>query len=92
MKKKRMIITGASKGLGKDAAIWFSKKGFSLALISRSHKKLENVRKKCLNPKNHICISVDLLNLEEIENSINKALNFLKGIDVVLHAAVGDRA
>ena len=84
-----MIITGASKGLGRAAAIWFSKKGFSLALISRFSKNLEQVRKKCFNPNNHICIDLDLLNLKEIEKSINKAVNFLKGIDVVLHAAGG---
>ena len=67
MKKKGMIITGASKGLGRAAAIWFSKKGFSLALISRFSKNLEQVRKKCFNPNNHICIDLDLLNLKENE-------------------------
>ena len=41
-----MIITGASKGLGQEAAIWFSKKGFSLALVARSIEKLEQVRKE----------------------------------------------
>ena len=36
---KRILITGASKGLGKAAAIAFEKKGAILALVARDKKK-----------------------------------------------------
>ena len=86
---KKIIIIGASKGLGQAAAIWFSKLNYKLALLSRSHKNLEKVRKKCKNSKKHICLEIDLLDLKNIEKPIKKAIKFLNGIDVVLHAAGG---
>ena len=43
---KKIIIIGASKGLGQAAAIWFSKLDYKIALLSRSYLNLEKVRKK----------------------------------------------
>ena len=86
---KKIIITGASKGLGQAAAIWFSKQNCKLVLLSRSKSNLEKVRRKCKNPKNHMCLEIDLLNKNNFSIIINKAVKFLKGVDVVLHAAGG---
>jgi 3-oxoacyl-[acyl-carrier protein] reductase len=86
---RKIIITGASQGLGHDAAIWFSKLNYKIALLSRSFQNLEKVRKKCKNSSKHISLEIDLLDKDNLSTSINKAVRFLKGVDVVLHAAGG---
>jgi|TARA_B110000259_G_scaffold177886_1_gene215579 NAD(P)-dependent dehydrogenase (short-subunit alcohol dehydrogenase family) len=86
---KKIIIIGASKGLGQAAAIWFSKLNYKIALLSRSHLNLEKVRKKCKNSKLHISLEINLLDISTIKKSINRAIKFLNGVDVVLHAAGG---
>ena len=89
MKNKRILITGASMGLGAVAATAFAERGARLVLVARSQDKLESVRRSCKNPEHHLSISVDLLESENIQAHVLKAHEFLGGIDVVLHAAGG---
>jgi len=89
MHNKRILITGASRGLGAVAAHAFAERGARLALIARSKDKLEQVRKSCEDPERHVSIPVDLLEMDGIEPAIQKAQAFLGGIDVVLHVAGG---
>jgi 3-oxoacyl-[acyl-carrier protein] reductase len=86
---KKIIIIGASKGLGQVAAIWFSKLNYKIVLLSRSFSGLEKVRKKCKNSEIHASFEIDLLDIDTVEKTIKKATRFLKGVDVVLHAAGG---
>lgn|SRR3989338_2015114 len=86
---KRVIITGSSRGLGEVCARELSKYGTKLVLMSRSYDKLEEVRKSCINPENHLCLSVDFLDIPKISNAVQKAKEFLGIIDVVLHIAGG---
>ena len=89
MNNRRILITGASKGLGAVAAVAFAERGARLALLARSQDRLESVRQSCKDPQRHLSIPVDLLELEEIQSSVHKAKEFLGGIDVVLHSAGG---
>jgi NAD(P)-dependent dehydrogenase (short-subunit alcohol dehydrogenase family) len=89
LRGKRILITGASKGLGAVAARAFAERGARLVLTARSQDELEQVRKSCTNPEQHLCLPADLLKGEGIEPGVNRATEFLGGIDVVLHAAGG---
>lgn len=89
MKDKRVLITGASKGLGAIATQAFDARGARLVLMSRSLQQLDEVRNSCQNPKKHLNLSVDLLEMDQIRVGVQRALEFLDGIDVVLHAAGG---
>jgi 3-oxoacyl-[acyl-carrier protein] reductase len=89
MRDKRILITGASRGLGAVAARAFSQSGARLVLMARSGDHLEEVRQSCENPDRHLALAVDLLDLREIEPVVTKAMKFLGGADVVLHAAGG---
>ncbi|BET03298.1 unnamed protein product [Nesidiocoris tenuis] len=46
---KWAVVTGATDGIGKSFAFQLARKGFSVALISRSKDKLENVAKEIEN-------------------------------------------
>src|SRR5438105_879080 len=89
MKNKRIIITGASRGLGAVAAVAFAERGARIALLARSGENLDNVRHSCSEPRQHLSVPVDLLVPKEIQSAVEKAREFLGGIDVVLHAAGG---
>jgi|TARA_B100000780_G_scaffold278201_1_gene250973 NAD(P)-dependent dehydrogenase (short-subunit alcohol dehydrogenase family) len=86
---KKVIITGASRGLGEAMCYALADSGAKIAMFSRSKKNLENIRKKLLNPQNHISIKLDLANLSKITFAIKKAKSFLKNIDIVIHVAGG---
>lgn len=86
---KRILITGASRGLGAVAAHAFAERGARIALMARSQDELEQVRMSCMNPEQHVSIPVDLLKMNDIEPAVQEAQAFLSGIDVVIHAAGG---
>lgn len=89
MHDKKILITGASKGLGAVAAVAFAERGARVALLARSQDKLEAVRESCKNPQQHLCVPVDLLEIKAIPAAVQKSEEFLGGIDVVLHSAGG---
>ncbi|MBU3956389.1 SDR family oxidoreductase [bacterium] len=86
---KKVIITGASRGLGSVCAMALAAHGASLVLMARTEKKLEEVRMSCQNPEKHLTIGVDLTNTEQLRKAIGRATEFLGEIDVVLHVAGG---
>ncbi len=89
MKGKRIIITGASRGLGQICAEAFDAEGAQLVLMARSGEDLEKVKSSCTNQDKHLCIPVDLLDMEELNRGMEQALGFLDEVDVILHAAGG---
>ena len=86
---KRIIVTGASRGLGAMACEALAKRGAKIAMLSRSKKEMDNLKNGLKNPSNHISIKVDLLRNNAIKLAIKKAKKFLKQIDIVLHVAGG---
>lgn len=89
MYNKRILVTGASKGLGAVAARAFAERGARIVLISRSQDKLEAVRLSCKDPERHLSIPADFLEMKQVQPAVLRAKDFLGGIDVVLHAAGG---
>lgn len=89
LKDKRILITGASKGLGAVCAPALAGQGASLVLMARSAEGLEEVRRTCENPLKHLSIALDLTNVKEIHLGIEKAIKFLGRLDAVLHVVGG---
>lgn len=46
---KTVLITGASSGIGKELAIKFAKHGYSLILVARRKKLLQDLKKELIN-------------------------------------------
>ena len=86
---KRILITGASKGLGKAAAIAFEKKGARLALAARSEEKLEELKNSFDDSERHLFFKLDLIDSDNIKKLTNDILNQWDGIDVILHCIGG---
>ena len=84
--KKKILITGATSGLGKKLAIAFNKKN-SLICVGQSNTKMEKLKKKLKN-KSHKFYTADLSK----DTQVNGLLNFLNNInkiDTVIHCMGG---
>jgi len=71
-----VLITGASRGIGRATAKAFANSGWDLLLISRSKDDLENLAKEINHKKNKVFYqSIDLSNPEEISKGIVELLD-----------------
>tara|TARA_Y100001954_G_C15391856_1_gene398403 strand:+ start:117 stop:332 length:216 start_codon:yes stop_codon:yes gene_type:complete len=68
-KKKTILITGSSKGIGRAVAKKFLKHRYQVIGISRSHN---------ISDKNYISITQDLENLEDYIYTLNKIKKNIK--------------
>ena len=74
MKTKKILIIGASSGIGKATAILLSKKGYHLVLISRNEQKLKEVIAEC-EGNHHVYEVIDITETEKFETYITKQVS-----------------
>lgn len=86
---KKIIVTGASRGLGAEACKVLADRGAEIAMFSRSKTEMENLRNRMQNSSKHISIKVDFLNNNSLNKAFKKAIDFLKKIDIIIHVAGG---
>ena len=86
---KKVLITGASSGIGRAAAIQFAEKGFSLILNGRRKKLLEDLQKHLTDTyKVEVIISVfDVRDKESVFESIGSLQDEWKQIDILVNNA-----
>ena len=85
----KVLVTGASSGIGRDMAEIFAQKGYNLVLVSRSEEKLQKVKENILkNNKVDIeIVSIDLSN----EQNCKELHNRVKDVDILVNnAGFGD--
>jgi NAD(P)-dependent dehydrogenase (short-subunit alcohol dehydrogenase family) len=85
---KAVLITGATSGIGKAAALRFAEAGAKVAAVGRNvtalaelQKSIEGVGGKCLP------IEADLALAEQMETVVSSAAEPFGGIDVLVNAA-----
>ncbi len=85
---KRIVLTGASSGIGRALALELSSQGAILTLAARSADKLQDVvRELSVNPPKAFAIPCDLTVEEERERLINAAVQSMGGIDILINNA-----
>lgn len=82
-KRKTVLITGASSGIGKASAEYFSKKGWNVSATMRTPTKAGD----WANLRNVICPRLDLTVPETINAAIDKTLEQFGRIDVLVNNA-----
>lgn len=96
MKRKNILITGASSGLGREMAIQFAQKGRNLALCARRIDRLEALREELLaiNPSIHVCVhSLDVNDHDEVFKVFDYFKSELGSLDrVIVNAGMGKGA
>lgn len=90
LKGRRILITGASRGIGRALALELAARGAHLGLISRDLKSLELVQKECLAVNRSITVSVlacDVSKTATIFSSVEKIAKDLSGLDGLVNNA-----
>ncbi len=77
----RALITGASSGIGREMAIYLSKKGIDLVLVARDKEKLKEVQKELQTNPEIIC-----MDLGDAENCV-ELYKKVKDIDILINNA-----
>ena len=67
--KKSILITGCSSGIGLDAALTLSTRGYRVFATARSEEDV-----KCLQNKGLTALFLDLKNSESIHNAVNNII------------------
>lgn len=90
MNKKAVLITGASRGIGKAAALAFAAEGYNLILNARKSKdELETVKKIITSKTNSDCITVlaDIGKEEDVKKLFAEAKSIYGGVDILVNNA-----
>lgn len=86
--KKRMVITGASKGIGKALAVKFAAEGFDLALCSRTLTDLERLKTEIAHEGIEIKIfTCDVSKKEEVKKFSDDVLRDWSSVNIVVNNA-----
>ena len=86
---KVAVITGASSGLGADAALAYAEAGADVALLARRKDKLEAVRDEIIKKtgKRAIAVPCDVTVEDSVKNAMHTVLNSYGKIDILLNNA-----
>lgn len=84
LKDKKVIITGASKGIGKGIAKVFAKEGAHLLIMGRNEQPLKEVVREITADKGiaHYYVG-DVSNENDVNGLVDKAINLFGGIDIL---------
>ncbi|MEW6210406.1 MAG: glucose 1-dehydrogenase [Acidobacteriota bacterium] len=86
MKDKKVIITGASSGIGRATAELFLSEGASVALLGRRESALKETARSQREGKAFV-IAADLAREEESLSAFNRAVELMGGLDVMVNSA-----
>ncbi len=81
---KVVVVTGASRGIGKAIAVALQNEGASLALISRDSGVVKKVFK---NYKHVLLVNADLTSKSEIDRAVKTVMNKFGRVDVLVNNA-----
>ena len=85
---KVAVVTGASSGLGRDAAIAYAKAGADVALLARRLDKLEKVAEEIHSlGRKAIAVACDVANEESVQQAIACVQKEFSHIDILLNNA-----
>lgn len=90
MEQKKIIITGASRGIGKEVAIEFARQGHQLVLMARSEENLAKICNslKNLNPSVYYKVC-DVTDKDQMKEAFDFAIQKMEGIDIaILNAGI----
>lgn len=83
--RKTVLITGASRGIGKACAIAFDKEGYQV--IINYNKSMEQAESLAKSLSHAIAIKADVSNSIEVENMLKKIYDTYGNIDVLVNNA-----
>ena len=91
--RKRIIVTGAGRGIGRAIALELARGGHALALASRTAAQIQTVADEIAAAGGTaIAVPTDVTNRDSVEELVSRTLERFGGIDVVVNNAGSYRA
>lgn len=88
LKDKVAIVTGASSGIGKSAAIAMAKEGAKVAVFARRLEKLEEVKKEIeALGQEALAVQCDVVDEEQVKAGVEKVAKEFGHIDILFNNA-----
>ena len=84
---KKVIVTGASSGIGRATAERFLSEAAAVTLVGRRESALRDVASRHANGRNAFVIAADLSDEKQTEASIARAVDMMGGLDLLVNAA-----
>ncbi|XP_045180991.2 hydroxysteroid 11-beta-dehydrogenase 1-like protein [Mercenaria mercenaria] len=88
VKGKRVVVTGASTGIGEQLAYHYARLGANIFITARRENRLKEVLQKCRKlgtvEQTYGYAVADMMELGSIENVIESAVQQLGGLDVLV--------
>ena len=84
---KKVMVTGASSGIGRATAERFLSDGATVALVGRRESALREVASSHSGPGNAVIIPADLSDEKQTEACVVQAVETMGGLDVLVNAA-----
>jgi NAD(P)-dependent dehydrogenase (short-subunit alcohol dehydrogenase family) len=87
-KDKLVLVTGATSGIGRAAALKFAAEGARVALVGRDRDALDATRKALPAGRDGaLAIQADITREEDVRRTVDEAVGAWGGLDVVVCAA-----
>jgi len=87
---KRVLVTGASQGIGRAIALDFAREGCRVAIVARRENKLQDVVKEMGGTeKGHSYCAIDLMEEGAPARSIKELTDQQDGFEIVVHNVGG---
>ncbi|CAM3720343.1 glucose 1-dehydrogenase [Aeromicrobium ponti] len=85
---KRIIVTGGSKGIGREIALAFAKLGSIVVITGRNESDLSDTTRE-LKQHNPVCSSIkaDMQNVSQIYSMVDEAVEHMGGLDIIINNA-----
>ncbi len=88
VKGRRIILTGASEGIGRALALALAAGGARLALAARDRQRLESLAQECRARGGEArALPTDVTNTQDCEWLVDETVKAFGGIDVLVHNA-----
>lgn len=88
LKGKVAVVTGASSGLGRSAALAYAEYGADVAVLGIDINKLDDVKEEIEKKgRKAIAIKCDVTNEEEVKSAVNQIIKEFTHIDILLNNA-----
>jgi NADP-dependent 3-hydroxy acid dehydrogenase YdfG len=87
LKNKVVIITGASSGIGKAAAIAFAKNKAIVILAARRKERIEQLASELSKYTTSLAVQTDVTDESQIQNLITTTLSKFQKIDILINNA-----
>jgi len=83
---RRLLVVGASSGMGRAAALSLARSGASVAFASRRREALDEAVSEA---GSGTVITLDVLDEQDVERGVTEAAAALGGLDGILYTRVG---